>query len=378
VGDTGGCAAIACINGLSGTCGPYNPGGAGVRVTCAQDVHPDGTDAKPACNQGSECHEGQRCVSATLTRNECPPVGCSIDTNHCLGDARLTLADATVSTVSWCTSGGAWTVPEADANVTIPAGTTVTLAGCTTALINKLDIYGTLQFVDGSPSTLRARYIHVAAYTGRLEAGTFESPFTSEARIQLYGHRTTPNYPNSGLGSKVRRLPPRLRPLDRSSLRVRAMRFQISHSQFMAVFGELSLVGAPKPPARPWSQLAYTAEVGTDVIVVPAAWASAIGLSTGDELIVGASNLTWDESEVVVVRNASASGIIPDAWDVILEAPLLYDHTGAGNATWLGRHSVPMLAAEVSLLRAGDARVNNVSLHHQVLEVERTKSTQAY
>jgi hypothetical protein len=39
---------------------------------------------------------------------------------------------------------------------------------------------------------------------------------------------------------------------------------------------------------------------------------------------------------------------------------------------------VPMLAAEVSLLRAGDARVNNVRLHHQVLEVERTKSAQAY
>ena len=63
-------------------------------------------------------------------------------------------------------------------------------------------------------SLMRAHYIHVAARTGRLEAGTEEAPFRSSARIELHGHRSTPPYPNSGLGSK-----------------------------FLAVFGTLSLVG---------------------------------------------------------------------------------------------------------------------------------------
>ena len=212
-----GCASLACVNGVSGPCGPRNPGGAGVRVTCAQDFFADGTDEKPSCSEGpgaDSCHEGQRCISSDLQRNECPPAGCDLDTDRCLGDARVSFDGSSSSSnedgdVDWCEHP-----PAKGANMTIAAGSTATLSGCTTALLNRIDIFGTLRFVDGAVSTLRAQYIHVAAYTGRLEAGTTDSPFMSEARIQLYGRRSTPSYPNSGLGSK-----------------------------FLAVFGELSLVG---------------------------------------------------------------------------------------------------------------------------------------
>ena len=333
VGDTGGCAAIACINGLSGPCSNNNPGGAGVRVTCAQSIFPDGTDAKPACDQGSDCHKGQRCVSARLTRNECPPAGCNLDTDRCMGDVRIALtgASSTAPTINWCVASSGWTVPTANANVTIPAGTTVTLSGCTTALVNRLDILGTLQFVDGSASTLKARYIHVAAYTGRLEAGTLDNPFMSVARIQLYGGRTTPAYPNSGLGSK-----------------------------FLAVFGELSLVGAPKPARSTWTQLSYTADAGDATLKLPDSWAADVGLRAGDELIVSPSTINWDESEVVTVAHINETTAGPGAVDTHLTSALVYGHTGLANATWLETHSHPFLAAEVALLRTPDQRVNNV------------------
>ena len=56
------------------------------------------------------------------------------------------------------------TQAEAD-NVTVHEGWVLTLDGCTTAIANRVDVYGTLRFEDGSDSTLRARYIHVAAGT---------------------------------------------------------------------------------------------------------------------------------------------------------------------------------------------------------------------
>ena len=63
------------------------------------------------------------------------------------GDQRLFVETATPKSFSWCTESAGWVVPKANANVTIPAGTTVSLSGCTTALVNKLDIFGTLVFV---------------------------------------------------------------------------------------------------------------------------------------------------------------------------------------------------------------------------------------
>ena len=202
-------------------------------MTCAQDIFPDGSDAKPSCSQGFQekdnCHEGQRCVSTKLSRHECPlwaalstPVydpsrprdyallNCSSSpsrplltfarllvpsplADHCLGDSRASgEARVDANPISWCGTHTNWSTPTDEANVTILAGQTVTLAGCTTAIINKLDIFGTLQFVEGSDSVLRARYIHVAQ-AGRLEAGTLEHPFNSSARIQLL--ETVPLHP---------------------------------------------------------------------------------------------------------------------------------------------------------------------------------------
>ena len=54
--------------------------------------------------------------------------------------------------------------------------------------------------------------------------------------------------------------------------------------------------------------------------------------------------------------NPAADGAV----EVHLESSLLYDHRGLANATWLGVHDVPFIAAEVALLRASDQRVQNV------------------
>ena len=295
----------------------------------------EGTDARPACSE--DCHEGQRCISLDLTRHECAPVGCFADENACMGDSRAELLSAVERNASWCAGegGGAtdwWVEPAADANVTIPAGATVTIFNCTSALVNRINVFGTLRFADGAPSTLRARYIHVAAYTGRLEAGTLSEPLYSAAKIQLYGNRFTPPYPNSdGLGSK-----------------------------FLVAFGQLSLVGAPLGGPL-WSQLrGATAESGGDTISVPEAWVAAHGLRGGDKLIIAPSSLVWDESEVVVVHGCcNATEGVEGAVDVRLAAPLVYDHRGGLNASWLGM-AQPFMAAEIALLETVDDRVLNV------------------
>ena len=68
-------------------------------------TYPDGTDAKPACSFTDRsgkagCHQGQRCVSLELTRHDCAAVGCFVDTDSCLGDARTALPSATPLTHS--------------------------------------------------------------------------------------------------------------------------------------------------------------------------------------------------------------------------------------------------------------------------------------
>ena len=338
------CWSLACINGISGSCERRSSSEwAHKRVTCAQPIYPFGSDATPSCSESPEdCHKGQRCVSATLARHECPPVGCFVDANHCLGDQRVSAQDGANNASAswdWCTASDGWVIPGPEANVTIPAGAIVTLAaGCTTAVVQKLDVFGTLRFADdGSNSMLRARYIHVAADTGRLEAGTLDSPFASAtATIQLHGNRLTMPYPNSGLGAK-----------------------------FLAVFGELSLVGAPRPSTpdnnRWWTQLVGRAESGETEIHLPRDWVSAVGLTIGDELVVAPSGLQWNESETVVVAGLNDVNLTyPDSTVVLLTSPVQYDHRGLSNTTWLGVHDHPFLAAEVALLRAGDGRFGNV------------------
>ena len=340
VGSSDDCASLECIDGMSGACSPNNPGGAGVRVTCARSQHPFGTAAKPSCSQGVDCHRGQRCVGATLTRHECSPGGCNLDSNTCLGDVRVAVAAPPQMNASWCTASPGWEVPAANANVTIPSGTTVVIEGdCQTSLINKLDIFGTLRFVDpgtgANSGWLRARYIHVAAVTGVLEAGTVVHPFYGGVRISVYGNRMTPQYPNSGLGSK-----------------------------FIAVFGTISLVGAPRAPLageKLWTQLSYNVEGGQDYLNVPSTWAMHVGLRVGDTLGVASSGLVWNETEYATIRNMTHPSDEPTT-RVYLTRPLTYDHTGLANATWLDTYDHPFLAAEVALLRAGDNRVMNIEI----------------
>jgi hypothetical protein len=127
----------------------------------------DGTFERPACNE--QCDEGQRCVSTKLTRHECAgTVGCFAAEDACLGDMRSggEPQPDTGKVASWCEAGSDWwVVPGASEDVTIPAGATVTLDGCTTALVGRVDVYGTLRFKDGADSRLRAHYVHVAART---------------------------------------------------------------------------------------------------------------------------------------------------------------------------------------------------------------------
>ena len=308
------------------------------RASGATSGFPEGTSAKPSCSSSDprDCHEGQRCVNAKLTRFDCAPIGCFIDSDTCMGDTRIDLlSPATPLTHDWCTPNGTlWSVPGPGANVTIPVGTRVLLSNnCITSIVNRLDIFGELIFIDGTDSTLRATHIHVASETGRLEAGTHDSPFTSSARIELFGHRMTPPYPNSGLGSK-----------------------------FLVVFGELSLVGAPLPEATSlWSALQVSTESGDSVVTLPSSWATALALTSGDELLLAPSGLAWNESEVVTIAHCcNVSELLGDGFvEATLASPLLYDHRGLSNTTVLGT-SQPFMAAEVALVSTGDARFLNV------------------
>ena len=146
----------------------------------------------------------------------------------------------------------------------------------------------------------------------------------------------TAPYPNSGLGSK-----------------------------FLAVFGELSLVGKPRPVLSAgqqwWAQLAATAFAGDTTIALPATWATEMGLIPGDELVLAPSGLVWNESETVTIAGlGNASFYAPGTIDFVLGAGLQYSHRGLTNTSWLGAYDLPFLAAEVALLRAADQRINNV------------------
>jgi len=73
VGDNfDGCGSLACIGGISGSCGPDNPGGAGVRVTCALPSPPPPASPPP------------------FSRCSTPPCAASL-----LGDVALTTATGT-------------------------------------------------------------------------------------------------------------------------------------------------------------------------------------------------------------------------------------------------------------------------------------------
>lgn len=101
----------------------------------------DGTAAKPACNT-EKCHIGQRCITADLERNDCPLIGCFSDDDLCLGDKRPPTASGALTAANWCVAGSidGWTVPEAGDDVNIPSGVEMVLDGCTTAIVNRLDI----------------------------------------------------------------------------------------------------------------------------------------------------------------------------------------------------------------------------------------------
>ena len=185
---------------------------------------------------------------------------------------------------------------------------------------------GTLRFQDGQDSTLKARYIHVAAQTGKLLAGTTDAPFQSTARIQLFGNRETPPYPNSGLGSK-----------------------------FLAVFGEVSLIGATRQEST-WTQPAITAVSGDDKIVVPDEWAA--GVEIGDKILLSATEkVEWDSSELVAVAAVVRGS--PTA-SIYFEKTLAYDHVGVVNATWLGTQQT-FMAAEVSVVSASNIIIEGVN-----------------
>ena len=72
-----------------------------------------------------------------------------------------------------------------------------------TAKLRWLDVYGTIRFVgdNGSKPSLKlsAEMIHIAAITGRLEAGTEEFPFTGgTATIYLLGNHQSVARPRAG------------------------------------------------------------------------------------------------------------------------------------------------------------------------------------
>ena len=122
-----------------------------------------------------------------------------------------------------------------------------------------------------------------------------------------------------------------------------------------------------RPRSSPsWAQLEFTAEAGSSVFSVSAQWARAVGLAPGDELVISPSNLTWDESDFCTVLNTTE--INPGIMDVYTTAPLVHEHRGLANATWLDTHYHPFLAAEVALLRSADgAREAGYRVHSTVV-----------
>ncbi|KAJ8026136.1 Fibrocystin-L [Holothuria leucospilota] len=165
--------------------------------------------------------------------------------------------------------GGKYGLPEDGDNVQIIAGVWM-VADIDLPQMNKLYIYGTLEFEDKRDFVVNATYILI--YGGRLVAGfSEEKPFTHQLHFILQGTRSTEDIvlPNgSTMGSKV-----------------------------LGVYGHLNLHGVTRKVT--WSHLAATALVNSDTIQL----VEETGWGKGDEIIVTTTSYeTWETETFTIIE----------------------------------------------------------------------------
>ena len=251
-----------------------------------------------------------------MERNECKLKGCAPigqeDSDTCLGASGVSQgggSDVTEgasggggSVKRWCRDAATlWPsgkVPAMRDNVTIAAGVVVEL-DCDTAILNRLDIFGTLRFLDTADRTLEAHFVHVAAETGALYVGTEAAPFQHTAKLRIHGARSSPVYPNSGLGSK-----------------------------FIAIFGMAEFIGRSRP-SRVFTALLRDAKAGDTFIYFNSS--DTVGWADGDEIVLTSSGLTSSEAELRTLLSIKSNATHATAR---LSEPLAFPHYGANTASY--------------------------------------------
>ncbi|KAJ3088845.1 Fibrocystin-L [Quaeritorhiza haematococci] len=174
--------------------------------------------------------------------------------------------------------------------------------------IRNLFILGTVRF-DRKNLHLSAQNIFVMG--GQLLIGNQTHPFQEEAKITIYGNRT----------SDMTAL------TDRVNL----------GGKSLAVFGKLEVVG--KPLLRPWTTLKTTAEAGSTVLVLnePVDWP-----------VDGQIAITSTEYEPMQSEVADILGISDDGYTITLYRPLQWTHFSG--SVDVGEGKSMSMNAEVALL----------------------------
>ncbi|KAF5901267.1 fibrocystin-L isoform X1, partial [Clarias magur] len=216
-----------------------------------------------------------------------------------------------------------FTVPQAGANVIIPAGKWVVLDTPVPPL-NNLTVMGALEIPDNMNNTsnrstssppqnnivLNATYISILG--GRLIAGWPDQPFSGQLQIILRGNQHTPEWPlpdGQNQGSKV-----------------------------LGVFGSLELYGMPHRVYH--TKLATTAWAGSNALSLK----DAVDWKAGDEIVLSTTSYDPQQTETHTISAVSNNGLT-----LILDQPLSYTHI-AENYTVPGTSSGYILAGDVGLL----------------------------
>ncbi|XP_053349466.1 PKHD1 like 1, tandem duplicate 1 [Clarias gariepinus] len=216
-----------------------------------------------------------------------------------------------------------FTVPQAGANVIIPAGKWVVLDTPIPPL-NNLTVMGALEIPDNMNNTsnrtnsslpqnsivLNATYISILG--GHLIAGWPDQPFSGQLQIILRGNQHTPEWPlpdGQNQGSKV-----------------------------LGVFGSLDLYGMPHRVYH--TKLATTAWAGSNALSLqdPVDW------KAGDEIVLSTTSYDPWQTETRTILAVSNNG-----FTLILDQPLSYSHI-AENYTAPGTSNSYSLAGDVGLL----------------------------
>ena len=244
------------------------------------------------------------------------------------GDVEFWFIDRYSSPYTWgCDNDSC--LPQRGDIVVVGEGQTLLLDATTPVLAVLLIDGGTLIWdrVDGIQ--LKAEYI-IVTRNGHFEIGTEEEPFCPyKAEIILFGHHRSIRLPI--YGAKV----------------------------FAARSGTVDIHGCK---VITWTQLAETADAGTDTIRLEADIRQDHGWQIGDEIVVATTGkrLTMTQSEHV-----SIVAISEDGTEITLNRTLLHTHLGV-ESTWNG-HLLEQ-KAEVGLLTRNIKMRGNVNMEwHEAL-----------